>query len=57
MIEDGIPTPETPRPGSSLLSGPHTIEIDLADAGTMGDFLEALAFILRARRRVRITIE
>lgn len=48
--------PDGLRPGSGS-HGPHTVEIDFADAGQMASFLEALAVILRARQRVRITIE
>lgn len=50
-------TPQQPRPGTSLLRGPHKLEIDIADPLAMAEFLEALAFILRARRRVVVTIE
>lgn len=57
MSPDDFPTPAAPRPGTAALAVSHTIEIDVADANSMADFLEALSFILRARRRVRVTIE
>lgn len=51
------PTPKHPRPGTSALAAPHTIEIELADPAALADFLDSLAFMLRVRRRVRVTIE
>lgn len=38
-------------------AGPHTIEIDFADPDQMAEFLYALAYLLRSRGRVRVTIE
>jgi hypothetical protein len=35
----------------------HTVEIDFAEPDQMAEFLVALSRVLRARRRVRITIE
>lgn len=56
-LDDDSPTPESPQRGTSLLCGPHTIEVDFETPGAMAEFLEALAFILRSKRRVTITIE
>lgn len=36
---------------------PMCIELEFEDPGSVADFLERLAFILRARRRVVISIE
>lgn len=54
---DDYPTPDQPRPGTALLAASHTIEFEATNLDDLADFLERVTFILRARRRVRITIE
>jgi len=43
--------------GTALMLQPHTIELQSADPESLAEFFESLAYILRARHKIRVTIE
>lgn len=57
MNEGDPPTPKDPRPGTVRMREPLCIELEFADPDMVADFLERIAFVLRTRRGVKITIE